>query len=142
MFVRPQQRRSAGLLLSAVRARDIDRHSGGCPTASAARRSAANVDSAMLTAELTRLNTDLLRTEIVLVFTIRVWVDVRVSGFRGGRCPGRGRAAVRQGRPVSGCLRCRQCLDTRLLGIDQSRTCRPVCESEISVRAASSHNGS
>jgi len=55
---RTQQRRAAGLLLSAVRAKDIDRQRWAPGSSSAAaRRSAAN--AAMLTAELTRLNRDL-----------------------------------------------------------------------------------
>jgi len=56
-----QQRRAAGLLLSAVRAKDIDRQrpAAAAPQpGSAARRSAANAGNVMLTAELTRLNTD------------------------------------------------------------------------------------
>jgi len=52
----------AGLLLSAVRAKDIDRQrrAAAAPQPrAAARRSAANAGNVMLTAELTRLNTDL-----------------------------------------------------------------------------------
>ena len=61
-IIRPQQRRADSLLLSAVRARDSDqKRRGRAPSSSgiAARRSAANAGSAMLTAESTRLNTDL-----------------------------------------------------------------------------------
>jgi len=59
-----QQRRAAGLLLSAVRAKDIDRQRRAPGRSSAAARgrstrSAANAGNVMLTAELTRLNTDL-----------------------------------------------------------------------------------
>jgi len=59
-----QQRRAAGLLLSAVRAKDTDRQrrvsgSNSAAARAAARRSAANAGNVMLTAELTRLNTDL-----------------------------------------------------------------------------------
>jgi len=55
-----QQRRAAGLLLSAVRAKDIDRqHRAPGSSSAAARRSVANVGNVMLTSELTRLNTDL-----------------------------------------------------------------------------------
>ena len=60
---RTQQRRAAGLLLSAVRAKDIDRQrrapgSSSAAARAAARRSAANAAiNVMLTAELTRLNT-------------------------------------------------------------------------------------
>jgi len=58
-----QQRRAAGLLLSAVRAKDIDQQrrapgSSSAAARAAARRSAANAGNVMLTAELTRLNTD------------------------------------------------------------------------------------
>jgi len=73
-IIRPQQRRAAGLLLSAVRAGDIDRQ-WQAPDAqqqqrrmqkrqhrAAARRSAANEGSVMSTAELSKLNTDLLMT--------------------------------------------------------------------------------
>jgi len=59
---RTQQRRAAGLLLSAVRAKDIDRQRRAPGSSSAAARglgTAANADNVMLTAELTRLNTDL-----------------------------------------------------------------------------------
>jgi len=49
----------AGLLLSAVCAKDIDRQRRAPGSSSAAaRRSAANAGNVMLTAELTRLNTD------------------------------------------------------------------------------------
>jgi len=59
-----QQRRVAGLLLSTVRAKDIDRQrrvpsSSSAAARAAARSSAANAGNVMLTAELTRLNTDL-----------------------------------------------------------------------------------
>jgi len=54
----PQQRRAAGLLLSAVRAGDIDRQRR-CSNGAAARRSAVNAGSVMLAAEMTRLNIDL-----------------------------------------------------------------------------------
>ena len=53
-----QQRRAAGLLLSAVRAKDIDRQrpAAAAPQpGAAARRSTANAGNVMLTAELTRL---------------------------------------------------------------------------------------
>jgi len=55
---------AAGLLLSAVHAKDIDRQrrapgSSSAAARAAARRSAANAGNATLTAELTRLNTDL-----------------------------------------------------------------------------------
>jgi len=56
-------RRAAGLLFSASRAQCIDRQRRApAPSSSgaAARRSAANAGSVMLTAELTRLDTDLL----------------------------------------------------------------------------------
>jgi len=58
--IRPQQRRAAGLLLSAVRAEDIDRQRRAATQlpGAAARRSAANAGRAMLTAELTRPITD------------------------------------------------------------------------------------
>jgi len=49
------------LLLSAVRAKDIDRQRRAAAAqqpGAAARRSAANAGNVMLTAELTRLNTD------------------------------------------------------------------------------------
>jgi len=61
--IRPQQRRAAGLLLSAVRVGDIDRQRRAASSSgAAARRSAANAGSVTLTAETTRLrlNTDLL----------------------------------------------------------------------------------
>ena len=61
-IIRPQQRCAAGLLLSTVRAGDIDRQRRAPAPSSngaAARRSAANAGSVMLTAELTRLNTGL-----------------------------------------------------------------------------------
>jgi len=51
---RTQQRRAAGLLLSAVRAKDIDgqRRAAAAPQpGAAARRSAANAGNLMLTAE-------------------------------------------------------------------------------------------
>jgi len=59
-----QQWRVAGLLLSAVRAKNIDRQrrapgSSSAAARAVARRSAANAGNVMLTAELTRLNTDL-----------------------------------------------------------------------------------
>ena len=58
-----QQRRAAGLLLSAVSAKDIDRQRRAPAAAApqpgdAARCSAANAGNVMLTAELTRLYTD------------------------------------------------------------------------------------
>jgi len=61
-IVRQPVRRVAGLLLSAVRAGDVDRQrrapapsSSGAAARAAARRSAANAGSVMSTAELTRL---------------------------------------------------------------------------------------
>ena len=59
--VRQQERRVAGLLLSALRAGDISREQAPVLSSNgaAARRTAANAGSVMLTAELTRLNTDL-----------------------------------------------------------------------------------
>jgi len=59
--VRQQERRAAGLLLSASRAGDISREQAPALSSNgaAARRTAANAGSVMLTAELTRLNTDL-----------------------------------------------------------------------------------
>jgi len=55
-----QQRRAAGLLLSAVRAKDIDqRRRATGSNGAAARRSAANAVNVISTAELTRLDTDL-----------------------------------------------------------------------------------
>ena len=62
-IVRQPLRRAAGLQLSAPRAGDIDqqrRAPSPCSNSAAARRSLANVGRAMLTAELMRLNTDLL----------------------------------------------------------------------------------
>jgi len=57
---RAQQRQAAGLLLSVVRAKDIDRQRRATGNScTAARRSAANSGNVMSTAELTRLNTDL-----------------------------------------------------------------------------------
>jgi len=57
---RAQQRRAAGLLMNAVRAKDIDRQRRAPGSSSAAaRRSAANAGNVTLRAELTRLNTDL-----------------------------------------------------------------------------------
>jgi len=58
-----QQRHAAGLLLSAICAKDINRQhqtpgSSSAAARAAAWRSAANVGNVMLTAELTRLNTD------------------------------------------------------------------------------------
>ena len=67
-IIRPQQQSAVGLLLGAVRAGDIDRQcrapssNGAAARVRAARRSAANAGSAMLTAESTRLNTDSLCT--------------------------------------------------------------------------------
>jgi len=57
--IRPQQRRAAGLLLSArtVQAGYIDRRQRRAPYSNGA---AVNAGIAMLTAELTRLNTELL----------------------------------------------------------------------------------
>jgi len=52
--IRPQQRHAAGLLLSAVLR---------VPVSPAARRSAANADSAIMTAELTKPNADSLRID-------------------------------------------------------------------------------
>jgi len=59
--VRQQERRAAGLLLSALRAGDISQEQAPVLSSNgaAARRTAANAGSVMLTAELTRLNTDL-----------------------------------------------------------------------------------
>ena len=58
-IIRPQRRHAAGLLLSAVRAGNIDRQRRApSSNGAAARRSAANTGSVMLTADLTRLNTD------------------------------------------------------------------------------------
>jgi len=59
-----QQRRVAGLLLSTICAKDINRQCRAAAAAApqpgaAARRSAANAGNVMLTAELSRLNTDL-----------------------------------------------------------------------------------
>jgi len=57
---RQQQRRAAGLLLSAVRRGDIDRQRrtpAPSSNGAAARRSAANADSVMLTAEGPELST-------------------------------------------------------------------------------------
>jgi len=59
-----QQRRVAGLLLSTICAKDINRQRRAAAAAApqpgaAARRSAANAGNIMLTAELSRLNTDL-----------------------------------------------------------------------------------
>ena len=58
--IRPQQRRAAGLLLSAARAEGIDRQRRAATQlpGAAARRSAANAGRVMLTAELTRPITD------------------------------------------------------------------------------------
>jgi len=59
----------AGLLLSAVRARDIDQQRRTPDTqqhGAAARRSAADAASAMLTAKLTRMKTYLLLQKILL----------------------------------------------------------------------------
>ena len=54
----PLQQRAAGLLLSAVRAGDIDRQQWVLSSnGAAARRSEANAGSAMSTGELARLNT-------------------------------------------------------------------------------------
>jgi len=58
----PQQRRAAGLLLSAVRAESIDRQRRAATPlqhGAAARRSAVNAGSVMLAAEMKRLNIDL-----------------------------------------------------------------------------------
>jgi len=56
----PSVERAAGLLLRTVRTKDIYRQRRAArPAAAAPRRSAANAGNVMLTAELTRLNTDL-----------------------------------------------------------------------------------
>ena len=78
-IIRPQQRRATGLLLSAVRAGDNDRQRrASSSNGAAARRSAANADSALLTAELTRLNTDLLMM-ILLVWQPIGWISYKQS---------------------------------------------------------------
>jgi len=57
-IVRQPLRRAAGLLLSAPLAGHIDRQRRASSNGAAARRSAANAGSVMLTAELTRLYID------------------------------------------------------------------------------------
>jgi len=80
------------LLLSAVRAGDIDRRRRASDTqqqqatvtqhGAAARRSAANAGSVMLTAMLRRLNIDLLRTVLMLssgLRVIKIWFKLIVA---------------------------------------------------------------
>ena len=90
---RLQQRRAAGLLLSAVRAGYIDRqrHVPGAYIAAmasqrtaAVRRSAANADNVMLTltAELTSLNKGLLLSAIVKRKTRESKISILMCGVK------------------------------------------------------------